>query len=179
MTTGEEEGRDMVRAGRIGRAQGLKGEVNVTLTTDEPERRFATGAALWDEKGDEYIVASSRTFKDRWIVRFEGVADRTAAEALNGVDLYCPADSDDELEDEDAWYPTDLIGLDVYVGEEMESAHKVGVVSDVLDSPAQFLLEVARDADGEARLVPFVEPIVPEVNVDGHYLRLTPPDGLL
>ncbi len=37
---------DFVVVGRIGPAHGLKGEVFVEPRTDEPERRFATGARL-------------------------------------------------------------------------------------------------------------------------------------
>lgn len=170
---------EMFRVCRIGRAQGLKGEVNVTVFTDEPERRFAPGSVLYDAEGNEFTVERSRTFRERWIVLFRNVTDRNASEALNGTELFCPADSEEEMEAEDAWYPDDLIGLDVYVGDSMETARKIGTVDDVLDSPAQFLLEVLEDADGKRALVPFVEQIVPEIDLENNIVRLTPPDGLL
>lgn len=170
---------EMFRVCRIGRAQGLKGEVNVTVFTDEPERRFAPGSVLYDAAGNEFTVERSRTFRERWIVLFRNVTDRNASEALNGTELFCPADSEEEMEAEDAWYPDDLIGLDVYVGDSMETARKIGTVDDVLDSPAQFLLEVLEDADGKRALVPFVEQIVPEIDLENNIVRLTPPDGLL
>lgn len=170
---------EMFRVCRIGRAQGLKGEVNVTVFTDEPERRFAPGSVLYDAEGNEFTVERSRTFRERWIVLFRNVTDRNASEALNGTELFCPADSEEEMEAEDAWYPDDLIGLDVYVGDSMQTARKIGTVDDVLDSPAQFLLEVLEDADGKRALVPFVEQIVPEIDLENNIVRLTPPDGLL
>lgn len=110
---------------------------------------------------------------------FEGVTDRNASEALNGTELFCEADSAEEMEDEDAFYPEDLIDLDVLVGDDVATAEKIGTVSDVLDSPAQFLLEVRKDSDGSTALVPFVEQIVPEVDLEAGFVRLTPPDGLL
>jgi 16S rRNA processing protein RimM len=69
--------------GRIGRAHGLRGEVAVSLTTDRVERVDA-GAHLYAD-GRELVVAASRKHADRWLVRFEGVDDRDAAEALRGA----------------------------------------------------------------------------------------------
>lgn len=55
---------ELLRVCRIGRAQGLKGEVTVQIFTDEPEYRFAPGAVLYTKDGEEeYVVESSRTFK--------------------------------------------------------------------------------------------------------------------
>ena len=53
----------------------------------------------------EYIVEGSRTFKDRWILKLEGVDDRNAAEALNGVELYGEVDDAEDMLEADEWYP--------------------------------------------------------------------------
>ena len=80
---------DLLRVCRIGRAQGLKGEVTVRLYTDDPDYRFAPGSVLYTRDGSqEYVVERSRTFKDRWIIKFEDVDNRDASEALNGLELY-------------------------------------------------------------------------------------------
>jgi len=75
--------------GRVQRAHGLRGEVVVRLTSDR-EGRLAPGAAVWIGD-DARTVAASRRHQDRWIVRFEGVDDRTAAEALRGALLAADA----------------------------------------------------------------------------------------
>ena len=99
---------ELLRVARIGRAQGLKGEVTVRLYTDDPEWRL-----LYSQDGEtEYIVEGSRTFKDRWILKLEGVDDRNAAEALNGVELYGEVDDAEDMLEADEWYPKDLIGLE-------------------------------------------------------------------
>lgn len=81
---------------RVGRAHGLRGEVALTLLTDRDER-VAVGAELYD--GDRVLtVASARRHQERWLVRFEGVDDRDAAEALRGRVLSAealPADPDE------------------------------------------------------------------------------------
>jgi 16S rRNA processing protein RimM len=74
-----------LEVGRIGRAHGLKGEVAVTPTTNRAER-FAPGSVLW-AGGTQLTIASARRHQERWLVRFDGVEDRTAAEQLKGTVL--------------------------------------------------------------------------------------------
>lgn len=179
--------RRLLRVCRIGRAQGLKGEVNVYVCTDEPERRFAPGSQLQTRDGQVFTVVSSRRFKQRWIVLFQGVEDRNASEALNGIELYTQADPAEELAQEDAWYSDDLIGLEVRMapgnslGE--PSGRVVGQVSDVLDGVAQQQLQIrmtVKEDDEETEgLIPFVEALVPQVDIENGYVAIDPPGGLL
>lgn len=74
-----------LEVGRIGRAHGLRGEVVVSLTTGRTER-LNVGSALFAE-ARELVVATSRPQGDRWLVRFEGVDDRSGAEELRGFVL--------------------------------------------------------------------------------------------
>ena len=105
---------ELLRVCRIGRAQGLKGEVTVQSFTDEPEYRFAAGSVLYARDGsEEYVVEHARTFKNRWIIKFESIENRDDAEAANGTELYGEADDPEDMLEEDAWYPKDLIGLEV------------------------------------------------------------------
>jgi 16S rRNA processing protein RimM len=141
---------ELLRVCRIGRAQGLKGEVNVRAFTDEPERRFAPGSNLYTKDGKyTYTVIHSRTFKDRWILQFEGVGSRDASEALNGLELYVEADDRDEMAEAGAWYPKDLIGLEAHIADDpinginpAKAGILIGKVVDVIDSPAQSLLKI-------------------------------------
>lgn len=189
--------RELLRVARIGRAQGLKGEVNVRLYTDDPEWRFEPGSVLYESDGDtEYIVEGSRVVKDRWIIKFEGTDDRTAAEALNGVELYGEADDPDEMLEADEWYPKDLIGLEARLADDnglgLPAGQVVGKVVDVIDSPAQSLLKIrlvapvvtGQNSKGEdvvetTALVPFVEEIVPDIDPEEQYLTIDPPGGLI
>ncbi|WEV47798.1 ribosome maturation factor RimM [Bifidobacterium sp. ESL0690] len=204
--------RELLRVCRIGRAQGLKGEVTVRTFTDEPELRFAPGSVLYTKDGSRtYTIARSRTFKDRWILHFEGVDDRDASEALNGLELYVEADDPEEMAEEDAWYPKDLIGLEARVAdnpangiESGKAGNVIGKVVDVIDGPAQSLLKIRlatpvieqkdgsyipassdeNDENNDTKiiktvLVPFVDELVPDINLDEHYLTLDPPTGLI
>jgi 16S rRNA processing protein RimM len=97
--------------GRITKAHGLKGEVVVALSTTEASR-VDVGATLW--AGDrELRVVSSRPHQDRWIVQFEGVAGREAADDLRGTILSAPPIGSDEADDPDALWVHELIGAEV------------------------------------------------------------------
>lgn len=188
---------ELLRVCRIGRAQGMKGEVTVQIFTDEPEWRFEPGSVLFSKDGaTEYVIESSRTFKNRWIIKLEGCDDRNASEALNGTELYGEAEDPDDMLEADEWYPKDLIGLEARMDEEnalgAEAGLVVGKVVDVIDSPAQSLLKIrlaepvtvgtAKDGTPvveKTALVPFVDQIVPEIDLEEGYLTLDPPGGLI
>ena len=168
--------RELLRVCRIGRAQGLKGEVTEQIFTDE----------------QEYVVEYARTFKNRWIVKFEGIDDRDASEAANGIELYGEADDPEDMLEEDAWYPKDLVGLEARLAEGnglgLPAGQVIGKVVDVLDS-AQTLLKIrlvspVRDTvTGEVTestaLVPFVDELVPDIDLEEGYLTIDPPGGLI
>ena len=69
---------------RIGRAHGIKGDVTVEVRTDEPELRLAPGAVLATDPASAgpLTIETGRVHSGRLLLRFEGVRDRTGAEAL-------------------------------------------------------------------------------------------------
>lgn len=168
--------RVLVTVGRIGRAHGIKGEVGVDVRTDEPDRRFADGADLvTDSKVPRTLtVAASRWHSGRLLVKFAGVPDRTAAEQLRNLVLQAEVDEDERPEDPDEYYDRELIGLAVRTSDGVEA----GEVVDVVHLPSQDLLEIRRPA-GNVVLVPMVEELVPEINVDKGYVVVADRPGLL
>lgn len=177
---------DLLRVCRIGKAQGLKGEVTVQIFTDEPYERFEPGNVLCTADGErEFVIENARTFKNRWILLFEESQNRNDAEALNGTELYVHAEDTQELAAENAWYIKDLVGLQARLCEENQlglTPKVIGKVVDVLDG-AQSLLKIRLDhpidEENKTALVPFVEAIVPEVDVANGYLTIDPPGGLI
>lgn len=177
---------DLLRVCRIGKAQGLKGEVTVQIFTDEPYERFEPGNVLCTADGErEFVIENARTFKNRWILLFEESQNRNDAEALNGTELYVHAEDAQELAAENAWYIKDLVGLQARLCEENQlglPACTIGKVVDVLDG-AQSLLKIRLnnpiDDDNKTALVPFVEALVPEIDVANGYLTIDPPGGLI
>jgi 16S rRNA processing protein RimM len=143
--------------------------VVVVLTTDRDER-VAAGAQLFSDVGP-LVVRSARGQRSgdsqRWIVQFEGYADRDSADRLRGQLLRAePIDDPDEL------WAHDVVGAEVVLAEGEES---VGRCVAVLANPAADLLELDSGA-----LVPVVFVIDFVAGSDGDPGRVTidPPPGL-
>lgn len=158
---------------RVGRALGVRGDSLVDVLTDEPERRLVAGSRV--VAGDRtLVIASARPHGNRLAVHFEGIDDRTLAEALTGTLLEVDRDPAERPDDPEEFYDEDLQGLAVIsVG-----GDHIGVITEVIHLPAQDLL-AAQTADGREVLIPFVAEIVPEVNLDEGRLVIDPPPGLL
>lgn len=162
--------------GRIGRAHGIRGDVSVEVRTDEPELRLAPGATLLTDPASAgpLTVECGRVHSGRLLLRFEGIKDRNAAEALRGTLLIAEVDPEEQPEDPDEFYDHQLIGLDVVLADGTE----IGEVAEVLHLPYQDLLSV-RSRDGREVLLPFVEKIVPEIDLAAQRAVIDPPPGLI
>ncbi|MFF2843834.1 ribosome maturation factor RimM [Paenarthrobacter sp. NPDC057981] len=162
-----------LQVARIGKPHGIRGEVTVQVLTDAPAERFVAGTEFVVEPASAgpLTVRSARWNKDILLLGFEEIADRNAAEAIRGAKLFIETE---ELDDdgEEGWYEHELVGLEARVG-----AQTVGKVAALNTMPAQDLL-VIESVDGKEILVPFVDEIVPEVNVEEGYILITPPAGL-
>lgn len=160
----------LVEVGYVAKAHGLRGEVVVVLTTDRHER-VTPGSRLF---GDDsvLVVESSRGLRmlrgphgneqARWIVRFEGYADREAAGELRGTVLKAePLDAPDEL------WAHELVGSAVVL---IGTGDQVGTCTAVVANPASDLLELDTGV------------LVPVVFVVEHRpgrIVIDPPAGLL
>ncbi|MEJ4100356.1 ribosome maturation factor RimM [Corynebacterium mastitidis] len=159
--------------GRVIKSHGIRGEVSVEATTDEPEERFVVGRVLTgrqNKKDRELTVSGVRPHKGRLLLTFEEIADRTAADSLRGMQFFAEPRED---EDDEGFYDHELEGLRVLHGGE-----DIGEVTGITHGPHRNLLEVTL-ASGRQALVPFVEAIVPEVDLGAGTLTITPPEGLL
>ncbi|MEZ0068605.1 16S rRNA processing protein RimM [Streptacidiphilus sp. MAP12-20] len=162
--------------GRIGRAHGIKGDVTVEVRTDEPELRLGPGAVLMTDPATAgpLTIATGKVHSGRLLLRFEGVNDRNAAEALRGTLLIAEIDPEDRPEDPEEFYDHQLIGIDVFLAD----GTLVGELTEVVHLPYQDLLTVLR-ADGSEVLIPFVTEMVPEIDLEEQRAVITPPPGLL
>jgi 16S rRNA processing protein RimM len=165
--------------GKIVGAQGLQGEVRVYPNTDFPER-FEQAGQRWLLRPNQQQPEAIQLVKGRYVegkglyvVKLEGISDRDAAEALRNCKLLVPKSDRLELE-EGEFHVADLIGLPVY---DQASQTLIGTVKDIY-SAGNDLLEVSR-AEGNPVLIPFVEAIVPIVDLAKQRIEITPPAGLI
>jgi 16S rRNA processing protein RimM len=162
---------DLVRVATLGAAHGLKGEVRLQLHTDSPADRLTPGTRYATDPpaaGPLELTAVAERGGSTY-ARFAGHDDRTSAEGLRGIVLLA-----ERVDEDDAWYPEQLSGLQA----RRPDGAILGTISGVRHLPAQDVL-VLLEPDGARTLVPFVAAIVPVVDVAGGYVVIDPPVGLL
>jgi 16S rRNA processing protein RimM len=162
---------ERVLVAQIGAAHGLRGEVRLWSFTEDP--LAVKDYALESEAGARFAIESLRPAKDFLVARFAGVADRTAAEALRNTKLYVsraglPQAAADE------YYHADLIGLAAVTGD----GRALGTVVGVHNFGAGDVIEIAPPR-GTSVMLPFTAVVVPVVDLEGGWLTVDPPAGML
>ena len=157
--------------GRIGAAHGISGEVRIQSFTEEPLALKDYGPPTTNRPGLVIEIESARATTNVLVARLKGIKDRTAAEKLNGVELYVERDRLPPPDDEDDFYHTDLIGLEVRLAD----GSVLGKVMAIPNFGASDLLEVRDERSGDTFLYPFTKAVVPEVHVAEGYLVVEVP----
>jgi 16S rRNA processing protein RimM len=165
--------------GRVAKAHGVTGELVVDVRTDDPDARFVPGAQLRgrpSKSGAErrFVIESVRPHGGRLLLRLDGVADRTAADALRGTLFLVDTEDLPPIEDPDEFYDHQIEGLQVRTVDGAD----IGKVAEVLHTAAGELLSVKTPGGAEI-LVPFVTAIVPRVSLADGVVEIDPPEGLL
>ena len=161
--------RDRVLLGVIGAPHGVRGLVRIKSFTEDP-MAVATYGPLSDETGKKaYRVEALSASRGAVLARIEGVADRTAAEALRGLRLYVARSALPETGERE-WYAADLVGL-AAVGRDGRDWGKVVAFHDF---GAGSVMEVSGGV-----MLPFTDEVVPEIDVPGGKVVVDPPAGLL
>jgi 16S rRNA processing protein RimM len=180
--------------GQIGKPHGIRGEVSVTVRTDEPEERFVAGSVFTTEVPRDrrvsagpasasgvlfevpprLVLESIRWHQGRGIAQFENVYDRNVAEELRGVFLQVESEELPPPADPDEFHDHQLVGLRVV----SVTGDELGTVGRVEHAPASDLLVLDKTGGGTA-LIPFVSQIVPTVDIPGGRVIVDPPEGLL
>jgi 16S rRNA processing protein RimM len=168
------ESRDLVMVGRIVGAHGIKGEVKVKSYTDHPQRFDAGSRLLLEESGEvkEIEIVSSRLHKNLYLLTLKGMTDRTAADGLRGSTLNVAADDLIPLPD-GKYYDFQFIDLAVVTDE----GENLGRVAEVMGTGSNLVL-IVRDGEREV-LLPFIDDVVREVDLEGGRIKVHLMEGLL
>jgi 16S rRNA processing protein RimM len=167
------EAPDYFVVGKIVGAHGVRGEVKISLMTDNPER-FRPGARLLLESEEGLVpveVDSARPHKGMMLVKLASVPDRTSAELLQWRRLLIPEEEAMPLGEHEN-YAHDLIGLRV----ETIDGEALGKIAEVLFAPANDVYVVA-GPDGEL-LLPALRDVVLRVDLEEGKMLVQIPDGL-
>lgn len=166
--------------GKIVNTQALRGEVRVMATTDFPEERFKIGATLAIFNGDKLVetveVDSHRLHKNFNLLHFKGKDNINDVEKFKGFDLKVAGTEReaDEL-DENEFYYDDIIGLEVYTTDETY----LGKVREITSLPSNDVWAIQRPNKGKDILIPYIEDIVLEIDLDDNRVVIDPMDGLI
>lgn len=163
-----------LQVGVISSTHGIRGEVKVFPTTDDPMRFKKLKKVLLDTGRErlELEVQSVRFFKQFAIVKFKGIDNINDIERYKGKGLFVPREDAVPL-GEDEYYIADLIGMEVFT----EDGH-FGVVRDVMETGANEVYIVESDEHGEV-LIPAIRQCVLDVNVEEKKMKIRLMDGLI
>jgi 16S rRNA processing protein RimM len=167
---------DWLEIGTIVAPQGLRGEVRVYPNSDFPDRFQKPGQRwLLCPQGLPRPVQLTRGYAkgNIYVVKLEQVDSREQATNLRGCKLLVPRSDRPKLA-ADEYHVSDLISLPVYL---QSTGQLIGRVVDILTT-GHDLLQVALEGGGTV-LIPFVQAIVPVVDLPAQRLEISPPAGLL
>ncbi len=165
--------------GRVAGHRGNRGAITVRVASGDASRWTALRRVIvsrdGSEAGTERAVVAARAYRDRLVLELEGIDDANDAARLRGAVVRAPGDEVPELPEGRYWI-ADLIGIEVLD----EDGERIGAVRDVIEAGgsggADVLVVLSKD--GEETLVPWVEPIVREVDVASGRIVVRLPEGL-
>ena len=163
-----------LQVGAITSTHGIRGEVKVFPTTDDPARFKKLKKVILDmgKRQIEMEIPSVRFFKQFVIIKFKGIDNINDVEQYKGGALFVNREDAVRLE-ENEYYIADLIGMDVFTQE----GH-FGVVKDVMETGANEVYIIDSDAHGEV-LVPAIRQCIEEVDVENGKMQIRLLEGLI
>ena len=141
--------RSLLEVGRIIKAHGIRGEVAVVFSVDHPDR-VAKGASYETTRGP-LVIERAKPFQQGYLIAFQGISDRNAAELLRGLTLKAERL---EIDDDDVIWIDDLFNCVVVSLDGIER----GRVVEVEENPASDILVLDSGALVPLTFVVEVEP---------------------
>ena len=166
---------DLLQVGIITSTHGVRGEVKVYPTTDDP-RRFRRLKEVVLDTGKEKMnleIEGVKFFKQFVILKFKGLDNINDIEKYRQKSLYVTRKNAVRLQ-KDEYFIADLIGLKV----QDESGKELGTVKDVIETGANDVYEVEM-ADGKSLLLPAIKQCILNVDVENGTMQVHVLEGLL
>ena len=166
---------DFLKVGVITTTHGVRGEVKVYPTTDEPERFLELDHVLLDT-GKEFRdleIKNVRFFKNLVILKFKGIDNINDIEKYKGHDLWIPREEGQEL-DEDEYYIADLLGLHVI----LDDGTEFGTLKNVMETGANDVYIIDTNAHGEV-LVPAIKECIQDIDLEKNTMTIHLMKGLI
>ncbi len=160
--------------GRIGRPHGLAGYVEIVSLTDNPARfkignSFRLNPPIADRETVEIIGIKEK--RGQPVALFSGCEDRSAAEALNGSELFVK--DTDAVKPDDTYWVHDLIGCEVVT----TGGQSLGEIQEIQRTGGNDIYVVVRE--GKTHLIPAIHQVVKEIDINKRRIEIEPLPGLL
>ncbi|PTF79553.1 ribosome maturation factor RimM [Staphylococcus chromogenes] len=164
----------IVEVGKIINTHGIKGEVKIQSHSDFTDIRFQPGEVLQVEDKGQTLTLTVRTHrmhKGLHMLTFEGYQNINDIEHLKGQKIYQERDHADIQLEEHEFYYSDIIGCTVFDGD-----RPIGRVTEIFETGANDVWVVKGEKE---HLIPYIEDVVKEVDIDTRRIVITPMEGLL
>ncbi len=164
--------------GKIVNTHGIRGEVRVISKTDFADERYQPGNTLYifkegSQEPIKVVVESHRVHKNFDLLTFEGMHSIQDVEQFKGSLLKVDENQLSEL-DEGEYYFHEIIGCKVY----NDNGEEIGTIREILATGANDVWVVKRKV-GKDLLIPYIDEIVKEIDIEEKKIIITPMEGLL
>jgi 16S rRNA processing protein RimM len=160
--------------GQIVNTKGLKGEVKVNPFTESLDRFESLDTILVQIKKEnkEFKIEKVGYQKNQVILKLKGIDTVEEAEKLKNCYILISRDDVEPLP-EGTYYIVDLIGLEVFT----ESGDRLGIVDDIYNTGSNDIY-VVKDELGKQKLLPGIDEVIKEVNLNDKKIIVNLIDGL-
>ena len=164
-----------LRVGVISSTHGIRGEVKVYPTTDDPERFRELKKVILDAKGGQRTleIQGVKFCKNQVILKFRGLDNINDVEKYKGTDLLIPREDAVPLEENENFI-ADLIDMEVVT----DAGERLGILTDVIQTGANDVYVVKTSQEKEI-LLPAIRDCILEVDVEEKRMRVHVLEGLL
>lgn len=166
---------DYLQVGVITSTHGIRGEVKVFPTTDDP-KRFETLKNVVLDAGRTQLpleIENVKYFKQFVILKFKGINNINDIEKYTKMPLLVSREDAVEL-DEDEYFIADMIGMEVFTDED----ELFGTLKDVMETGANDVYIIDSEKHGEI-LIPAIKECILDVDIEARKMKIHVMDGLI
>lgn len=168
---------EFMNVGKVVNTHGIRGELKIMPLTDFPEVRFAKNAELFlftpDNRPVPVTVESARLHKNMYIVRLKEYGNINEVEKFKGGIAKVSKENLAELE-EGEYYFHQIVGCAVIT----EEGETLGTISEIL-TPGANDVWVVKTSAGKEVLIPVIDDVVLDVDVEQKLVKIHLMEGLL
>ena len=165
--------KDYIEAGKIVTTHGIKGEVKLYPWCDDPDMFYDIETIYLDAKGTKTLTLEGMRYaKNMPLLKLKGIDTVEQGAALRDKIIYIHRD--DIPMEEGEYLIQDLLGLQVI---DVDDGRVYGELTDVSQTGANDVYHI-RFADGKERLIPAIDQVVIETDLEGGVMKIRPLEGL-